>query len=107
MATTWATIATTWTTETAQWNAFPVEYLYSGGMLGIFGATNATLVQYSAPTGTMVGVFGAASSVTQNNEALYLGTVVGILGIEMGDFDLLTWTPRSAATNSWIEETAL
>lgn len=107
MATTWATIATTWTTETAQWNAFPTEYVYTGGMLGIFGATNATLMQYSAPTGAVTGIFGVASSTTQNNEALYTGTVIGVIGIEMGDFDLLTWTPKVAVANSWIEETAL
>ena len=107
MATTWATIATTWTTETAQWNAFPIEYTYAGGTAGVFGFTNAVALTVVAPDGAIGVVYGVAGISSQNNEALYTGGIGMVLGIAMGDFDLLTWTPADAETNSWTEEAAL
>lgn len=107
MASTWDTIATTWTTETAQWNAFPVDYLYSGALNGIFGNSSTVMLDYVAPVTGAVGIFGAGATVSQNNEAIYSGSVAFILGVAFSDLDILTWTPRAAASGSWTEQDAL
>lgn len=106
MSNTWDTIASTWATETAQWNAFPTDYTYSGTTGTIFGFSNGVTITY-ALDGTINGVFGIAGIATQNNEALYTGSIAIVFGIAMGDFDLLTWTPETTSSSSWTEEAAL
>lgn len=107
MASTWDTIATTWTTETAQWNAFPTDYLYSGTLNGIFGSSSTVMMDYVSPGTGAVGVFGVASTISQNNEAIYAGSVSMILSVAFSDLDILTWTPRAAASGSWTEQDPL
>lgn len=107
MASTWATIASTWDTETAQWNAFPTDYLYSGTLNGIFGSSSTVVVDYVAPVTGAVGVFGVASTISQNNEAIYAGSLSLILSVAFSDLDILTWTPRAAASGSWTEQDSL